>query len=126
MAEYNDQVRAAALAALMAGDTFTQVASRYGVPVGTLKSWKQRSGLADRSADASIKRERIGELLIEYLNEGLITLQEQVKVFRDAAWLKTQSASELAVLHGVIADKQIRLLEALADDDEDGAAPGDE
>lgn len=50
-----------------------------------------------------------------------MTLREQVKVFRDPNWLKQQSASEAAVLHGVIADKQIRLLEALADDAEGDA-----
>jgi transposase-like protein len=120
--DYSDEVKARCLSALLSGQTFSQVASAFGVPIGTLKSWKQRSGLASPTADASAKRERIGGLLLEYLEEGLITLREQVKIFRDPTWLKTQSAGEAAVLHGVIADKQIRLLEALADDT-DAALP---
>lgn len=116
MTNYNDEVKAAALAALLAGQTLATVAATFGVPIGTLKSWKSRTmGSESVASVASDKRERIGDLLLEYLEEGLTTLRDQVKVFRDESWLKTQTASELAVLHGVIADKQIRLLEALAE-----------
>ena len=116
MTEYSDALKAQAMAALLAGQTPSHVAATLGIPVGTLRSWKSRQRHGDSVATvATDKKERIGELLTEYLVEGLETLREQVKVFRDAAWLKTQPASELAVLHGVIADKQIRLLEALAD-----------
>ena len=115
---YSDELKAQALAALLSGQSFSQVASAFRVPIGTLKSWKQRTNGDLDSLDASgstTKRERIGELLLDYLEEGLTTLRAQVKVFRDEAWLKQQTASEVAVLHGVLADKQIRLLEALVD-----------
>lgn len=118
MGDYSDEVKAKALAALLAGQAPAQVAATFGIPIGTLKSWKSRQRNAGGVATvATDKKERIGELLLEYLEEGLTTLREQVKVFRDPTWLKDQSASEAAVLHGVIADKQIRLLEALADTD---------
>lgn len=116
---YDDHIKAQALAALLAGQSFSQVASAFGVPIGTLKSWKQRDMGGVRSPDASAKRERIGVLLLDYLEEGITTLRVQARVFRDETWLKAQSASEAAVLHGVLADKQFRLLEALAD------APGE-
>jgi transposase-like protein len=124
VAEYSDQVKAQALAALLTGQSFSEVSRMLNVPIGTLKSWKQRdvAGLgAPDASSASTKRERIGALLLDYIEEGLTTLREQVRVFRDATWLKQQSASEVAVLHGVIADKQIRLLEALADESDDSA-----
>lgn len=123
--DYSDQVKAAALAALLAGQAPSQVAATFGIPVGTLKSWKSRQRNGEAVAVvATEKRERIGALLLEYLEEGLTTLREQVKVFRDQEWLKKQPASELAVLHGVVADKQIRLLEALADDEANSDEPG--
>ena len=115
--DYSDEVKAQALAAMLAGQSPAAVAATFKIPIGTLRSWKSRQ--QNGSAVATIateKRERIGALLLEYLEEGLTTLREQVKVFRDPTWLKTQPAAEVAVLHGVIADKQIRLLEALADD----------
>lgn len=116
MPTYNDHIKAQALAALLAGQSPTQVAATLNIPVGTLKSWKSRQANGEAVATvATQKKERIGDLLLEYLEEGLTTLREQLKVFRDPDWLKKQSAGEAAVLHGVIADKQIRLLEALAD-----------
>lgn len=118
MTAYDDQLKAQCLAALLAGQSFSQVAATFGVPIGTLKSWKSRTlGSESVATVASDKKERIGDLLLDYLTEGLTTLREQAKVFRDTDWLKQQSAAELAVLHGVIADKQIRLLEALAEPD---------
>lgn len=114
--EYSDQVKAAALAALLAGQAPAHVAAMFGIPIGTLRSWKSRQRNGEPIAIIAMeKRERIGELLLDYLAEGLETLREQLKVFRDPTWLKEQSASEAAVLHGVISDKSIRLLEALAD-----------
>lgn len=120
---YDDHIKAQALAALLAGQSFSQVASAFGVPIGTLKSWKQRDMGGVRSPDASAKRERIGVLLLDYLEEGITTLRVQARVFRDETWLKAQSASEAAVLHGVLADKQFRLLEALADAPGENDAP---
>lgn len=117
MAEYSDQVKAAALAQLLAGQTPSAVSRAFGIPVGTLKSWKSRQLNGESVATvATDARERIGALLIEYLEVTLDTLIKQQKVFANAEWLLKQSAAEAAALHGVSVDKTIRLLEGLADD----------
>lgn len=118
--EYNDEVKAAALAALLEGQSINEVAERYSIPAGTLKSWKSRqeNGLQPVAAVATDKREHIGELLLAYLQANLETLTAQLQVFKDAEWLKKQSGSEAAVLHGVLTDKAIRLLEAFGRNDE--------
>jgi transposase-like protein len=118
MTDYSDNIKAQALAALIAGQSYTEVARAFGVPVGTLKSWKSRdvAGVdAGDATSATVKKERIGALLLDYLVSTLETLKAQQVVFGDAEWLKKQSASEVAILHGVLADKTIRLLEGLAD-----------
>jgi len=118
--EYSNEVKAQALAALLAGQAPALVAATFGIPIGTLKSWKSRMKNGDGVATvATEKRERIGSLLLDYLEETLVTLKAQQLVFRDESWLLKQSASEAAVLHGVISDKAIRLLEGLADDETD-------
>lgn len=124
--EHSAETKAAVMAALLVGQSISQVAKAYSIPRGTVGRWS-----AELEIERNRKKAEIGELLVEYLKEGLTTLREQVKVFRDETWLKEQSASELAVLHGVIADKQIRLLEALADEDPadesaDGSASTDD
>lgn len=122
MAEYSEHIKAQALAALLAGQSFSEVARSMGVPIGTLKSWKQRhadvlgSAVLVDAPDASTKRERIGALLLDYAVTTLETLKAQQKVFANEEWLLKQSASELAVLHGVSVDKAVRLLEGLAEE----------
>lgn len=117
MTEYSEQIKAQALAALLAGQAPAQIAATLGIPIGTLKSWKSRLKNGDGVATvATEKRERIGDLLLDYLVTTLETLKAQQVVFADADWLKKQSAGELAVLHGVSVDKAVRLLEALTDD----------
>jgi transposase-like protein len=115
--QYSEQIKAQALAALLAGQAPAQVAATFGIPIGTLKSWKSRQKNGDSVATvATEKRERIGDLLLEYLEITLETLKAQQVAFRHEDWLRKQSASEVAVLHGVSFDKAVRLLEGLADD----------
>lgn len=131
MAEYSDDIKAQALAALLAGQSFSEVARAMGVPIGTLKSWKQRNAdmlqgaVAVDASTATTKKERIGALLLDYAVVTLETLKAQQVVFRDVEWLKKQSAAEVATLHGVSFDKVVRLLEALTDSgaEDDPAGP---
>ena len=113
-AKYSASTKAAAMAALLEGQSITKVAADFRLPEGTVKAWRHRmKGAATESKVATEKREEIGGLLIDYLHANLSTLRSQQLVFADAEWLKKQDAGELAVLHGVMTDKAIRLLEAL-------------
>lgn len=109
------------MAALMAGQSITEVAKAYKIPRGTVSYWSAQADRPLDQADPSTKKE-IGELILGYLKVTLQTLAVQQTVFADQDWLRKQPASELAVLHGVSADKAIRLLEALSGDDD--AEPG--
>ena len=116
MAEYSEQVKAQALAQLLAGQSPIEVHHTTGIPVGTLRSWKSRQQHGESVATvATESRERIGALLLEYLEITLSTLIVQQKAFTNVEWLYKQSAAEVATLHGVSVDKAVRLLEALAD-----------
>ena len=115
--QYSDEQKAAVMAALLAGQSVEQVAEEYHIPAGTIKSWQFRQNGTPVATVATEKKEEIGELILAYLREILVTLREQAVHFRDKSWLDKQSASEVAVLHGVSTDKAIRLLEALAGDD---------
>lgn len=66
-----------------------------------------------RASGCNPKKEAIGDLLVQYLETNLRTLKAQSEVFADPEWLKEQSASEATMLHGVITDKTVRLLEAM-------------
>lgn len=111
---YDAQTKAAAIAALMAGKSQEEVASSSQIPIGTIKSWWKRRDGAVSTVVVSTRRAEIGDLLVEYLRENLATLRAQSIAFRDPKWLERQSADAAAVLHGVMTDKAIRLLEAMS------------
>jgi transposase-like protein len=121
--EYDAETKAAVMAALLTGQSISYVAKEYSIPEGTIACWSANMRRGTGQSVAYEKRERLGELLVDYLETSLQTLRAQVKFFADEAWLRKQPASELAVLHGVCADKAIRLLEALGKDEAEPDVP---
>ena len=114
--EYSDETKAQVMAALLAGQSVSAAARDYKIPKGTVSSW--RKAALDRATGSAVESEAtqkgttLDDLLQGYVEANLETLREQSVFFRDGEWLKRQPASELAVLHGVLADKTVRILEA--------------
>ena len=111
MSKYKDETKAAVMAALLTGQSVSSIAREYDIPKGTVSNWKRNTGGTIKRTQ---KTEHIGELLIKYLQSNLEALSAQAEQFKDREWLKKQTASDAAVLHGVMTDKAIRLLEALS------------
>ena len=120
MTKYSAETKAAALASLLEGQAIGKVAEEYNIPAGTVRSWKSREinggNVVTVAKKADQKKEQIGDLLLDYLSTALATLQTKAEFFGDTKWLAKQNAADVAVLHGVITDKAIRLLEALSAD----------
>lgn len=110
--KYSNETKAAVLAALMTGQSVSSVAKEYRIPKGTVSSWWSRSGGVAELATQ--KEGAIGDLLLDYLQENLKALRFQAVKFQDQTWLNRQSASDAAVLHGVMTDKAVRLIEAMS------------
>ena len=106
---HSDETRAAVMAALMAGQLPSDVAKTYKLPENTVREWFKSPQFVEVR---SKKDNRLGELLGQYVECNLLTLQAQSVHFRNPAWLGRQGASDLAMLHGVLADKTLRILEA--------------
>lgn len=112
--KYTNEVKAAAMAALLEGQGVSAVAANYKLPVGTVKSWKaELTGSRSQELLAPDEKATIGDRIMRYLHASLETLYAQQAVFADPEWLEKQDAHELAILHGVLTDKTIRILEAL-------------
>ena len=109
--EYSPQEKAAVLAALLTGQSVHAVERRYNIPRSTIRRWRDAEGIAPAQGDPE-KRAEIGLLVLAYLKANLETLTVQTEQFQDRKWLAKQGASDAAVLHGVLTDKAIRLLEA--------------
>ena len=107
---YSDETKAAVMSALLAGQSISQVAKEYNIPKGTVSYWKNNLG----GRENPTQKKEIGDLLIDYLRTTLEALKAQAEHFKDVKWLRKQSAESAAVLHGVMTDKAIRLIEALS------------
>ena len=109
MAKYSNETKAAVMAALVAGQSINQAAKEYKIPKSTISRWKN----SDVPLDGTQKKD-VGVLLLEYLQTNLEALKAQAEHFKDKEWLKRQNAADVAVLHGVMTDKAVRLLEAFS------------
>lgn len=121
---YSDETKAAVLATLMTGASINATAKQFGVDRATVKRWRDGSGLAVAPSVAQEKKADLGEQLYGYLEDSIGALRSQLAVFGDADWLKKQSAADLAILHGVVADKTARLLAAVRPSEPEGAIEG--
>lgn len=120
---HSEEVKAAAMAELLRGQSVNEVARKYQIPPGTASAWRAKaraeSGITPNTpAAVTIQKETIADLLLEYMKESIISLRAQVKAFSDPEWLRSQSAADLAILHGVQNDKMVRMLEALGGPEE--------
>ena len=109
---HSEEVRAQVMASLLAGQGVKEVASQYNLDASVVSRWKSTIPEGQLQVVATKKGERIEQLLFEYLTETLVTLKEQSILARERDYVTKQPAGELAVLHGVMADKAVRLLEA--------------
>lgn len=116
--QHSEETKGAVMAALLTGQSVSSLAREYQIPKGTVSGWKRQAFEQGVVSPATQKRQRIGELIIEYVEAALIALKAQVEAVGNERYITKQDASELAVLHGVIADKAIRILEGIAAQDE--------
>jgi transposase-like protein len=115
------------MAALLAGQRVAEAADEFGVPEQTVSRWKVALDKSGAKMGQFGSKNRIPELIAEYLIETLETLRKQSQIFGEREFLTDQAASEVAVLHGVLMDKSLRILEAAeaARDSERPDAPVD-
>lgn len=111
---HSDETKAAVTAALLAGQGVTEVATRYKLDPSVVSRWRKQIPDGRLQEVATEKGAQIEALLFDYLGANLYALRSQANVAADEAYLRKFPPQQLAVLHGVMADKGIRLLEALA------------
>jgi transposase-like protein len=109
---HSEEARAQAMAALLAGQGVSEVAREYKLDKSLVSRWKKAIPDDQLQQLATKKGNRVEELLFDYLTTVLGTLKKQAEFAGEREYVTKQPADALAVLHGVMADKGIRLLEA--------------
>ena len=120
---HSAEMKAAALAALATGSSVRAVARQFAVSPATVRAWRLVAGGKPLPVGNPQKDADLGEQLYGYLNESIAALRSQLRVFGDEAWLRSQPAADLGILHGIIADKTVRLLQAVRAEPEPDERP---
>ena len=113
--EHPPEIRAAAVAAVLAGEQQSVVAKRFGVSRGRLHDWVQRASVPSASGTAiatseARTRERMAGLIYDTLVDTLTVIRDQLQIVSREDWVEKQSARDLAELVGKEFDGAIRLL----------------
>jgi hypothetical protein len=117
---HTPDVKARVLADLRLGESAAYLAEKYDVPAKTISNWR-RSILAEIGLK---KKAVIEDKMLEYLSANLETLRRQAHIFGEREFIESQPADKLGQLHGILADKALRLLSAFGEaDNGDGATP---
>jgi hypothetical protein len=123
---HSDETRATVTAALLAGQGVADVARVYKLPETTVRRIRDEIAPELLAEVGEKKRATIGALIEDHLRTSLESATMIArKAAENDAWLRQQTASDVAVLYGVMTDKAVRILEAIepaddeADDDDD-------
>ena len=114
--EYSPEVKAAVMAALLAGQSASSIAKEFDIPRGTVAAWQNRKTdpiVASVATGAAQKIDEVKGLVLDLL---IAQLKSQISLAEHAGdrnWLASQDASAVAMLLGVENDKVFRLLEAM-------------
>src|SRR4029453_4030284 len=110
-------LRAEAIAAVLAGASMAQVARHYGVSKGTLGTWlAQDESVRTVRTEQRTREQRlefVGGFVIDLVAEHAKTLTAELQAAARPEWLEKQSAAELAQLVVAQRDTFIRLFAGL-------------
>ncbi len=124
-----DDIKAAAIADLQAGEQPAVVAGRYKINPATVRSWKLRlessaTGSATQPATVVATQQRkptleekqltIAELVIRNLEAKLTATQRIAEYVQRGEWIDKQNAADVAELFGVLDKSAVGILDRLA------------
>jgi transposase-like protein len=111
---HSPELRAQAVAAVLAGTALTVVARRYGVSKGTLGTWlAQDDDIRIVRTEQHNRIEHLTDRLIDLVHAHITTISAQLQIATRPEWIEKQSAAELAELVEVERDTALRLLAGL-------------
>lgn len=104
----SEAVKAAVLAALLVGGSISDVAAQYGLTYPTVYAWKKAFDITSPAK----RRDRLTDMLIDFVEEELVSLTSISVTTRDEEWVLAQNASDLAQYVAVKEDRLLTLLQA--------------
>src|SRR5262252_1871645 len=118
------QLRAEAVAAVLAGQALADVARRFGIAKGTLGTWlAQDDELRTLRTPDAHNEPDLGDLIYGLITDHIAAISAQLQATSRPEWLRQQSAAELGQLLGAERDTLLRLLAGLRRIDDADSRP---
>lgn len=105
---HSSELRAQAVAAVLAGMSIVQAAARFNVDHSVVSRW-----VAQDARDQRAPTRDLGEMIVDLIAAHVTTIQAQLQVAARPEWVEKQPAAELAQLVAVERDTTLRLLAGL-------------
>jgi transposase-like protein len=109
--EHDATIRAAVIAALLAGQAVNDVARQFGLDSGLVSRWKARLPEAELQQVAAEKKERLVDLIEGHLSASLKGAARIAAQTNDSEWLAAQSPEKLVLLYTTFSETSFRLME---------------
>lgn len=110
--QHSEQVRAQVIAALLAGQGVTEVATQYNLAKSVVSRLKASLSDGEMEQVGTQKRLSLATLIENLLRMSLETATRLAHNSQDEQWFYKQNAADVAILFGVITDKSIKIVEA--------------
>lgn len=105
------EVKARAIAELIAGDSPTVIAAKYRLPRKSVSNWKAALTPDQLAEVGRNTRGRLDELVCDHLEAALNSLTDQAKAAGDPEYIRKQSAKDLATLHDIMFERAFSMLD---------------
>jgi hypothetical protein len=110
------------MAALLSGLSIAEVSRQYNLPKQTVSRIKNEMVPEQLGQIGTEKRHRLDDLLLDALASNLAAQKRIADTVSEPEYVRKQSATAVAELYEVLADKAVRLLEAASFGEEDADA----
>lgn len=110
---HDDSVRAAVLAALLAGESIHKISADHKIDKSQIYRWRKAMPAEVRQHIATDGQTKIEDLIADLLRTSLTASTAMLKAVSDETYLRKHTPHQIAVMYGVNMDKIIRLLSAV-------------
>ena len=121
--EHPAELRAQAVAAVLAGQALADVARRFGIAKGTLGNWLAERDVGTVGTPDAHNEPDLGDLIYGLITDHIAAISAQLQAASRPEWLCQQSAAELGQLLGAERDTLLRLLAGLRRIDDADSRP---
>lgn len=102
------EIQAAVMASLYLNQPVAQIAAQYGLTHNQVYTWK----LAFDSVESILRRDRLSEMLMVYIEQEIKSLMAISIVTSDKEWIFKQNAGDLAMYFATKSDRVMQILQA--------------